>query len=963
MAVRFGILGAIAVWRDGVPVDVGHARQRGVLGALLAEADGVVPADVLVDRVWGEGETSRGREALYGYVSRLRRVLSRVEVDILRDQGGYRLNVSAGSVDVHRFRGLADQSRAVPDEERSAVLWEEALSLWRGQAYAGMDTPWFNAQRDFLDRERLAAQLDLADIRLRRGQHDRILAELFALAEAHPLDERVAGQLMLALYRAGRAAEALARYQDVRRRLAEELGADPGPSLQHLHQQILINDESLTLTVPVPAVAPAVGTGTVCVPVPRQLPAPPTAFTGRKRELEQLTAAVEEAARREDVLVISAIVGTGGIGKTWLALRWAHENLKRFPDGQLYAALRGFDPSAEPVPAQVVIRGFLQALGVPPEEVPTAADAAAGLYRSLVADRRMLIVLDNARDTAQVVPLLPGSPACTVLVTSRGRLDGLATAYGARPLRVDSLTEPEAHQLLADALGGYRLAAEPDAAPVLLRHCAGLPLALGIVAARATAHPDFPLTVLATELNESTTRLDALNTGEVTADLRAVFEASTRALDDEVTRVFGLLGLAPGPDIGLHAAACLTALPPRRTRLLLRGLENAHLIQQYTPSRYRMHDLVRLCAAEHGRDQPAAVQRPALRRLVDFYLHTAHAADRLLHPHRTPIDLDPPVPGGAPYRIPDRSAALRWFDTDHSCLLAAQQLALEHRWYAPAWQLAWALDTFHNDRGYHQDAQAAWRTALTAGEDLGPTAQAQAHQHLGFILPITGSSAQARHHLDQALDLFAQTGDTAGQARTHVGLGMAGGQHAPLEQELPHYQRALRLYQALGDLRRQGSTLNMVGYTHAELGDFRQARTYCEQALLLLRRHGDRRHEAATLDTLGYIAYHTGDHHQALGYYHRALNLSRDIDNAYSEAMCLDHLGQVHQALGQSDEARRVWTQALDLYSSRYYDPAEAQRLRTQLRHLSSPEQSPDSPSWRDRECPINGGSGGQGDV
>ncbi|MEW2289340.1 AfsR/SARP family transcriptional regulator [Streptomyces sp. NPDC047841] len=429
VAVRFGVLGAIAVWADGVPVDVGHARQRWVLGALLADADGAVPADVLVDRVWGADAPDRGRQALYGYVSRLRQVLSGVEADMVRDQGGYRLKVSAGSVDVHRFRGLADQARAMPDPEKAASVWEEALGLWRGSAYTGVDTPWFNAQRDFLDRERLAAQLDLADVRLRLGQHDQVLAELFARAEAHPLDERMAGQLILALYRGGRSADALTHYQDIRRRLAEELGTDPGPALRQLHQQLLTADPALIT----PAPRSTTGTGPASASVPRQLPAPPPFFIGRERELARLDRLLESQAERGGTVVISAIGGTGGIGKTWLALRWAHEQRERFPDGQLYADLRGFSPAEDPVPPEAALRMFLDALGAAPAQIPAHLDAQAALYRTLVADRRLLIVLDNARDTAQVLPLVPGSPHCTVVVTSRHQLGGLITAHGGTP--------------------------------------------------------------------------------------------------------------------------------------------------------------------------------------------------------------------------------------------------------------------------------------------------------------------------------------------------------------------------------------------------------------------------------------------------------------------------------------------------------------------------------------------------
>ncbi|MFF9573409.1 BTAD domain-containing putative transcriptional regulator [Streptomyces sp. NPDC014685] len=727
VAVQFGVLGAIAVWRDGVPVDVGHARQRWVLGALLADAEGVVSADVLVDRVWGAEAAGRDREALYGYVSRLRRALSGVGVDIVRDQGGYRLMVQAGSVDVHRFRDLVDQARAVPDGEQAASLWEEALGLWRGQAYAGVDTPWFNAQRDFLDRERLSAQLDLADIRLRRGQHHRILAELFTRAEAHPLDERMAGQLMLALYRGGRTADALTHYQEVRRRLAEELGTDPGPALRQLHQQVLTADPALGVAL-AKAVAPVVR---VSRPVPRQLPALPAAFVGRSRELAGLDRLLKDPVGDDTVLVISAIGGAGGMGKTWLALRWAHENLDRFPDGQLYAPLSGFDPSTGPMPPDMVLRGFLDALGTEPENMPADPETQAGLFRSLVADRRMLIVLDNARDADHVRPLLPGSATCTVIVTSRSHLGGLTATHDCQYLALDTLRDEEARQILVRAVGHDRVSAEPGAVTALLRRCAGLPLALAIVAARAAARPDFPLAVLAEELDDATTRLDALNAGDLATDLRAVFETSYQSLDDQTAEVFSLLGLAPGPDISLNAAASLTALPTHRARAVLRTLEMAHLVQQQTPGRYRMHNLVRLYATERGHDQPADVRDGALRRVVDFYVSTALAGDRLLAPHRTPIAASQTGAAAIPSLHRNAEAAMSWFEAEHLCLLSVHHFTLTQGQHSRAWQLAWTLDTFHWRRGRLPDRIATLQTTLPALEKLGePASLALAHRLL-----------------------------------------------------------------------------------------------------------------------------------------------------------------------------------------------------------------------------------------
>ncbi|MGP3922189.1 BTAD domain-containing putative transcriptional regulator [Streptomyces sp. 8N616] len=516
MTVELGVLGSIEVGVDGRLVDLGHARQRLLLAALLVDVNREVSISQLAERVWGEEPAQRG--TLYGYLSRLRQALTAAEgVDIARRSAGYVLDVDPAVVDLYQFRDLVEQARRADGDEQAAALFGRALGLWRGEALAGVGTPWSNTVRTCLHHERLAAELDWADARMRLGQHGGLLPVLRARAGEHPLDERLAGQLMLALYRCGRTAEALGHYQYTRGLLVEELGIDPGPALKRLHQQILTAD---------PALAPGTGararsapTAAVSVPVPRQLPAPSGVFTGRTRELAALSAALEGEAGSAGSVPISAIGGMEGIGKTCLALHWAHHHQGLFPDGQLYVNLHGFDPSREPVPPAVAVRGFLDALGVESAAVPAEPAAQAALYRSLVADKRMLMVLDNARDSAQTIPLLPGSPGCMVLITSRHQLAGLVTTHGAKLLTLDTLSEIEARQLLTRHLGEHRLRAEPDAVTAILKRCAGVPLALSIAAARAAIQPGLPLAHLAEELPEADiTGLDALAVAGAPAD-------------------------------------------------------------------------------------------------------------------------------------------------------------------------------------------------------------------------------------------------------------------------------------------------------------------------------------------------------------------------------------------------------------------------------------------------------------
>ncbi|MGW7084437.1 BTAD domain-containing putative transcriptional regulator [Streptomyces sp. NPDC054871] len=945
MTAQFTVLGDIAVRVDGRPLDIGHMRQRSVLAALLVDANRTVSVDQLADRIWADRLPQRYRSTLYSYLSRLRQALILAEgagARIGKEPGGYQLTVDASAVDLHRFRDLVAQARAAEGDERAVALFDEALGLWQAEPFAALDTPWFSALRETLVRERLAVDLDRYDLVLRQGRHGELLAELTAGADAHPMDERLAGQLMLALYRSGRAADALGHYRRTRERLAAELGVDPGAPLRELHQRILTADPSLD-----PPHSPPVAASPL--PVPRQLPAPPGVFTGRGKELDQLTEALAASAGTGDgpcgTVVISAIGGIGGIGKTWLALRWAHENAHRFPDGQLYVNLRGFDPAEPPIPTAGVVRAFLDALHVDPDSIPANPDAQTALYRSLVAGRRMLILLDDARDADQVRPLLPGSPSCTVLITSRSRLAALVATHGAQLVPLDVLGRDEAHHLLVSHLGVPRVAAEPDAVSVLMDHCAGLPLALGIVAARAATHPDFPLAVLAAELNDAADRLDALDIGDLTASLRAAFAASHRVLTPQAATLFVLLGLAPGPDISLAAAASLAALPPARARALLTELESAHLVRQDRPGRYRMHDLVRLYAAElaHETGQDAAA---ALTRLVDFHVHTAYAANRLLDGPNTPFDarLDPPVPGCRPLTPADTTAALRWFDEEHACLLAVQSLALATGRHPQVWQLAWSLISYHQG-GYHlTEYLTVWRAALTATERQGATAtpRALAHWRYGHARSLTGDHREALDQLGLALTLAERTEDTAGQAHICRTLGRVWEQYGDDERALEHALRALDLYLRLDNPVWQANQLNAVGWMHAQLGRYPQARTHCEQALRLYNEHGRPADAASVLDSLGYIAHHTGRHAQALEYYQQALALFREYVDFSNEADTLANLAETHHAMDSPALAREAWEQALTLYRGQNRT-AEAEQVLARLRAPHPPKSPPSS--------------------
>jgi len=916
------LLGPVAVIaRDG-PVDTGPARQRCLLAALAVDAGRVVSVDRLVDRVWGEDPPLRARATLLNYLSRLRMVLAGSDSTVARSPGGYALRCAPSLVDLHRFDELRARARAAADDEQRVVLLERALGEWHGEALTGVDGDWAAAERDRLHQRRRDVECDLTDARLRLGHGGDLVAALSARAADRPLDERVAAQLVLALHRAGRTADALAHYRRVRELLVEQLGTDPGPALRDAHQRVLDADP-----VPPPVTA-----------VPRHLPAPPRWFTGRGGELARLDQALTDAA--SGTVVISAIGGAGGIGKTWLALAWAHRHARRFPDGQLFVDLRGFSPTEQPLAPDAVLFGFLGALGVSSDDVPTDLDGRAALYRSLVAGRRTLVVLDNAATSEQVVPLLPGSPSCVVLVTGRHELASVIQRHGARHLRLDVLPREESRALLAARLGADRVAAEPAAVDELVDSCGGYPLALSITARIATTRPGVLLAEVAAELRELGLDMFDHDT-DPAASLPAVLSWSLRHLTDTQRTVFGLLGIAPGPDTGLPAVAALTGLSPAHARKALSALQEASLLERRPGGRYAMHDLVRDYAATTARDLPDDLRESALERVVEFSLHTALAADHLLDPARQLLDRDPPGPGVEPHPLRDADAGLAWMEAEHGTLLAAQRTALALGRHDVVWHLAWALGTFHYRLGHRRAELVAWQAAVRAAAHLpDPTARSRGYRLLGYACSRLGMHEEAVEHLDNALDLAVRHQDVTEQAHTHRALAYGWELRGDDRRAMDHARHALDLYRVLGHPVREAIALNQVGWYAARLDDFDTARDHCQAALALHRTHDNPEGEAATLDSLGLIAHRTGDHRQAVDHYERALVLYRALGDAYRVADTLDNSGHPHRALGEHDRARVAWQEAAELY--RVQDRhAEADRASLRVRGLDGTAEPP----------------------
>ncbi|MBM7774431.1 tetratricopeptide (TPR) repeat protein [Actinokineospora baliensis] len=642
------------------------------------------------------------------------------------------------------------------------------------------------------------------------------------------------------------------------------------------------------------------------VAIPRQLPMAPRGFIGRAEHLAELDA-------RTGIVVISA---AGGAGKTWLAVTWAHRNLDRFPDGQLAVDLRGFSPDEPQAPFDV-LGCFLVALGIDPN--PLDLDARGALYRTHTAGKTMLVLLDNAFSAGQVAPLLPGGDTCTVVITSRGRLTGLLARHGAHSLRVGMLTNAEARTLLTSAQ------VAPEAIADLTGLCRGFPLVLGLIAARVRTSAD--RTDLADDLTAR--GLDALADDDPAASLPTVLSWSLHRLTDEQRTVFGLLGVAPGPDTTATAVISLVALPAARVHGALAALEEASLVERHH-GRYSMHDLVRSYAAT---TVTAGRRGAALSRLIDFYVRGAHTADRLLNPHGPVLHADPALPGVTPLRLPDSAAAATWFAVEHPTLLACQRTAARLGRHQAVWDLAWTLNNFHLRCGHLYDSLTSWQAALGAAAHLGePAVLSRSHRCLGRAYSRLSRHTHALEHLNQALDLAVRHHDRTEQAHTHRVIAFLWGRLGDHRQALAHAHRSLDLYRTLNRPVWEADALNSAGWYSAHLGEFDAALDLCRAALALQRDQHDPDGEASILDSLGFIAHLTGDHRQALSYYNRALDRYRATGNTYFVAFTLGNLGHPHAALGQQDRARASWREALEMFEEQGRDTDAAR-----LRHLLAP--------------------------
>lgn len=923
-SVRLQLLGPVEVAVEGDPRGLQGQRRKSILAVLGLAAGSVVSTDRLIDAVWDSRPPATAGNTLQSHVSYLRGVLGDRTVIVSRT-AGYLLDVTADAVDAVRAELLIRRDGLPEDHAANATRLRTALDLWHGQPLSDVsDTPWRRDQSGRLESLRLDAVTGLVEARLALGEHERLIPELERLAAEYPFRERLHGQLMLALYRSGRQADALAVIQRLRYGIATELGLDPSPELRELEAAILRQDRALSLAAATERIAP--GGGRVA---PAHLPLALATFSGRDTEIAALDA-ILKAAGDTLTATLALIWGTAGVGKTTLALRWAHQIASRFPDGQLHVNLRGFDPAGAALSPADALWALLEALGVPPAGIPSDVDGRASLYRGALAGRRVLVVLDNARDEEQVRPLLPGSAEVFVLITSRTRLTGLVAAEGAHPLAVDLPDPAQARQILARRLGVARVAAEPAAVDEIIDRCARLPLALAVAAAHAAAST-LPLAALADELRAAGTGLDSFPTPDAPTDVRAVLACSYRMLSGPAARLFRWLSLGRGPDVSLDAAASLVGVAQPVARRLLAELVRANLVTEPVPARYALHDLLRAFAIDLtvAHDRPAETG-PAQWRLLNHYLYTAYAAATVLDPGRALPPVEPAQPGITTTKLGGVEEAVAWFVAENAALLAAVNTRIAGGDWR-GWRLARAMCSLLDRRGQWQDLVLVHLRALADAQRLGDEAgQAQCHVVLGPANAKLGRFTDADQHLRRALDLYQQLGDRAAVGRVLMALSYcdnARGEHAS---GLRYSLQALRLFREIDLPAGQATALNTMGLCCAHLGRYAAGRRHLSRALAIHTTSGDRVGHANALDTLGYLYARLGDHAAAMASFRAAVSMFEECGVPYLAAETLTRLGDAHAACGERDAARLAWSQA-DVIYTRLGCAAEAATARARL--------------------------------
>jgi DNA-binding SARP family transcriptional activator/tetratricopeptide (TPR) repeat protein len=913
--MQFGLLGPLVLAdTTGRPIEVPGARLRVLLAMLLIHANRPVSADLLAETMWNGAPPPAAARTLRSHVARLRRLLGAEAQRLAMRDPGYLIFVEPAELDVAVFDGLcrsagtALRARQWADAADAAT---RALELWRGEPLMDVPSPTLLEQTvPRLEQLRLQALEDRAQAELHLGGHERLIPQLRSLTVDHPLRERFHAQLMLALARAGRQAETLAAYRHARRVLVDELGIEPGPELRRLHERVLAGDTDLLGPAAPPPSQSAPPTARPSA-VPRQLPAAARHFIGRESELDVLTGLLGETGRSAETagtVVISAIDGMAGIGKTALAVHAAHRLAGKFPDGQLFIDLHGYTHGYAPRTPGEALDWFLRALEIPPRRIPRDIEERAAFYRQRLADTRTLIVLDNAADEAQVRPLLPGSAGCLVLITSRRRLKGLDDAFA---LSLDVLPHGDAITLLTAVAGPERVRPGDPVAAEIVELCGCLPLAVRIAGALLRHRRTWSPQHLAGLLRDLSQRLATLADGE--RDLGTVFDLSYHSLSDAQRGLFRSLGLVPGPDFDAHAVAALTGTDPATATRLLEDLVDHSLLISHSLGRYRLHDLIRAHAHTRAAADHPADRETAMNRLLDYYQHTAARADAFIARHARTAPAGP-VPAQAP-ALPDPESARTWLRTERANLLSALRRAAYTAIDKRVIALTSGLSSLLRTDGPWAQAIALHTAAATAAERLGDrSGRAGALIELGSVRRLTGDCPGAARDLGTALELYRDTGDQHGQAVALFELGVArslSGDHAGAAQDLA---AALDLHRDLGDRRGQGAALIELAVTRRMAGDFATAARDLEAALELHRELSDQRGQAVVLLELAVVRRATGDFPTAARHLEAALDLHRDLDDRPGQAAAMTLLGDVRLAAGDCAGAAQHLEAAVGIF-------------------------------------------------
>ena len=932
--MEFAVLGPLIVRAGSTSLTVTPAQAR-LLALLLCQPNQLILADTLADALWGDG--SSGASRLQVLVFRLRKTLGDTD-RVQQHQGSYRIQVGPGELDVDQFlvlRRAGAAALAAGDPDEAVRHLRAAAELWRGDPFTGLDDlPLVAAETVRLRSERLAALEDLYDAELHRGSAANVVTELSDLAAAHPLRERLSALLVLALHHSGRRAEALSAYQRARAHLVEELGLEPGPELRQAQATTLAGgDETGELGTP------AGQQGETSVVRPQQLPPDPAGMIGRSVELAELTRLVDGHGAASSPLVI-AIDGSAGIGKTTFAVHAAHLVRKRYRDGQIFVDLRGYS-TGEPVDPPAALRTVLQALGVPPNAIPEELDERSAMLRSYLAGKQMLILLDNVRTADQVRPLLPASD-CLLLVTSRNQLRGLAVQDGAHRITLRPLDREAAGGVLASAVGSRRAEREPAAIAMLTELCGRIPLALRIAGERASRFADLGLAELAEELSDEHQRLDHLgDSDDRAADLRAAFSWSYRTLTTEDARTFRLLGVYPAGTIGLPAAAALVGASVSQLRRSLDRLVAHHLLEQPERGRFKLHDLLRLYAAELlAEREPAANVEAATRRLLDWFLHNAAVAGGKIRPRASdnPV-VGPPDPKLVSFEFATPAEALDWFETERPVLPDLLRRAADQGFDDQVWKLAWTILPFYSIRMHLDD----WRTTATIGRQaadrLGDDrAVLFAANNQGVMHLESSRLDDSREGFATALEMSRRLGDHAREATSLSNLGLVADTRGDHEQAIEHYEEALIAQEAAGSAPVIFTTWLNLSASHGALGHFEEAIRYGELAVAYFRQTGNTSYEAQALANVAEGHYSLGDYDQARSFCELSLDLFGSMDAKHGKANTLTVLGRVHEATGAVGAARRAWEQAYELLHEAG-DPrkADIQKLLRTLEDQPSP--------------------------